>query len=943
MSTVASAGQPGSSSMGPAAGTGIAPQRGGHLHLTGIIAVWRRQLSSLLGNPLGYIFILAFVLATAASIYFFQSDKFYARNISDLGPLLPIMPWLLVVLLPALAMGAWATERDQGTEELLLTLPLSILDALLGKFLAVCSYFTIALLCSLSNVAALAVLGDPDAGLVVANYVGWWLAGMAFASLGLFASVIVSLPTIAFVLGMVLCGFAMLFASLGSWFDPFNRGVVPLGHVVVALAVIGGGLGASVLALASRRWRPGSGARVWAQVLSLAFGLILAVNVALIVGKFGAYADVSVEGQSSLSKTSLVLLKSIDEPVTITAYISKELPADMQLKAKEVEDKLSAVERASTRIKLKVKHPEDALDPAGSEATREFGMKTRQVLSDDAAGREQKDVFCGAAISCAGKTQVIEYFDPGLSVEYEVVRAVRAVVAGKKHVLGLAQTDLEMNGSFDFQSGGMVPEWEIVKEWKKQYEIRPVNLDSDVAADVEVLVVPQPSSLTQPQLEHLHDYIWNGRPTLLLEDPLPLMSQKAELIPSKPKKSPNQSPYGNMGNDDASAPKKGDIKPLWKALGLDYDENQMVWSDYIPSHQFRKLKQMPRAFVWIDRERVKGKDGETGASAGITSLLLPFAGSIGIAADKRPDLTVTPLIKGMAGYPWGMVSLQDVATFDYTGRMNLNPDPKIRSTGDQQNPPTYAVEITGTIAAAFPEPDPKSAPEAKAGESGPPAPERKPGVPSPKPVHVILVADSDFVSEIFFQLYRNQGGQFSDDDKRFLSNLRNVQFAGNVVDQLFNDKDYLDLRTRRPERRPLKRIEEEYRKTQDELRKATEQDEEDAEKQIARINLDFQRQMQKIEESEDDDAAKADKRATANEIGSRNVEIEISRVNQMREKNEAAAKSNQRQAIAGVERYVSALAIGIPSVLLALLVVIVWTKRLVGERSHVPAARKRVA
>jgi len=106
------------------------------------------------------------------------------------------MPWFLAVLLPALTMGAWASEREQGTEELLLTLPLSALDALLGKFLAVVSYFTIALVCSLSNVVVLAWLGNPDPGLMFANYFGWWLSGLAFAALGILASVLVSLPAI---------------------------------------------------------------------------------------------------------------------------------------------------------------------------------------------------------------------------------------------------------------------------------------------------------------------------------------------------------------------------------------------------------------------------------------------------------------------------------------------------------------------------------------------------------------------------------------------------------------------------------------------------------------------------------------------------------------------------------------------------------------------------
>jgi hypothetical protein len=191
-------------------------------HTSGIIAVWNRQVGSLLGNPLGYLFILAFVLIAGA--FLFLPDAFYSRNIADLGPLHGLMPWLLVVLLPALAMGSWSSERELGTEELLLTLPLSVADAVIGKFLAVATYFTIALLCSLSNVAVLMWLGNPDLGLVFANYLGWWLAGLAFAAVALIASVQVSLPAIAFVLGVIYCAIVASGAHALDWFDPFDRG-----------------------------------------------------------------------------------------------------------------------------------------------------------------------------------------------------------------------------------------------------------------------------------------------------------------------------------------------------------------------------------------------------------------------------------------------------------------------------------------------------------------------------------------------------------------------------------------------------------------------------------------------------------------------------------------------------------------------------------------------
>ena len=133
-------------------------------------------------------------------------------------------------------MGAWSSEREQGTEELLLTMPLSTFDAILGKYLAVATYFSIALLCSLvRDSIVLWWLGNFDGGLFLANYLGWWLLGLSFAAWGLLASVMVALPAIAFVLGVVFCSALMVGANGIDWLDPFNRGVVPLGGLVAPL------------------------------------------------------------------------------------------------------------------------------------------------------------------------------------------------------------------------------------------------------------------------------------------------------------------------------------------------------------------------------------------------------------------------------------------------------------------------------------------------------------------------------------------------------------------------------------------------------------------------------------------------------------------------------------------------------------------------------------
>ena len=903
-------------------------------------AVMRRQLWSLLGNPLGYVFILAFVLVSGATLFLFQGDRFFARNIADLSPLYGWMPGFLAVLLPALAMGSWASEREQGTEELLLTLPLSILDAVVAKWLAVVAYFTIALICSLSNVAVLAWLGTPDWGLIASNYAGWWFAGLVFSALGVLASVVVGLPAIAFVLGMVLSGIATWAATGVDWFDAFNRGVVPVGHVGAALAVVVAALGTAVFILASRRWRPSAKAQVWAQALSLVFGLLLLANVARLAGRLGVDADVTSEGLASISATGAGVLKDVTAPVAVTAFISAELPDELQAKGKEVADKLKALERVHPGlITVKILRPKDALDPAGALAGREFNLKPRKQIVDSVAGKEPQDVFLGAAVTSGGNTQLIDYFDPGLSVEYELIRAVKAVAVAKKKVLGIASTDLDINGGFDYQGGGMIPSWEIVNEWKKQYEIREVNLDSAVVPEVDALVVPQPSTLTQPQIENLHAYIWAGRPTLLLEDPMPYFSAaqgRSDLIPGQPKKGGNP-----MQGPDANGPAKGSIAALYRGLGLDFDLNQILWSDFNPSHEFRNV--IPPEFVWAFRDQQSIR--ESVATTGISSLLVPFPGQILEAKDKPASLTVKPLFTPTPKVTWGRNAITELTTQSpYGGGLQFK-EAKHLFSGERANPPAMAVEISGTMNAAYPVADPNAkAPEKKEGEAEAPAPEKKTGIPSPKPVNVIVIADVDFINNEFFNFYRNTSGRFNEDNLRFLLDLRNVQLAANAVDSLFADAAFLEMRTKRPEARPLKRLADQQLATRAVVRQAEQNAEAEAQSAIAAAQKTFNDELAKIDAREDiDDNAKAHEKASVQVREQRKLDLAMNQINEAKEAKLRDAKIEQRRAIDAYRDQVKRLAIGIPALVLALLVLAVFLRKVASETAHVPTARKRNA
>ncbi len=237
-------------------------------------AVCRRELLSYFATPVAYVFIVMFLVL--ASTFTFYLGNFYERGQADLAPFFTFHPWLYLFLVPALSMRLWAEERKSGSIELLVTLPLELWEAVLGKFLAAWAFTLLALALTFPIWVTVNYLGAPDNGAILAAYIGSGLMAGGFLAVGSCISATTKNQVIAFILSVVACfllllaGFPLVLDVFSGWapqalvdavaslsflthFQSISRGVIDFRDLVYFALLIAACLYANTIVLAIKR------------------------------------------------------------------------------------------------------------------------------------------------------------------------------------------------------------------------------------------------------------------------------------------------------------------------------------------------------------------------------------------------------------------------------------------------------------------------------------------------------------------------------------------------------------------------------------------------------------------------------------------------------------------------------------------------------------------
>lgn len=844
-----------------------------------VLAVFKRNVQSYFSGVLGYLFIVVFVVAGAFAAF---NQQFFANNQANLDQLSLWYPLLLLFIIPAITMGVWADEKKLGTDELLFTLPASDLEVLLGKFLAVLAVYTIALLFSVTHIFVLSSIGNPDMGLMFTTYFGYWLAGASLLSAGMFASALTSSTTVAFVLGTVICAIPVFIGqvapssnliqslSLVEQFQDFNTGVLPLASVLYFISLAIMMLYLNRVLITRRHWssheQNSMGLQYLVRTISLA---VILISVNAIVSYGSSRIDMTSERVYSLSQTTKDLISKIDDknPVTIEAFISPEVSREYVPIRKRLIGLLREYDQLGGK-RLQVRFVDVEPFSKEEEEARLLDISPQRVQTERGGRAYVETIFMGAVVKSATDEVVIPFFNVGTPIEYELTRSIRTVSKDDRLTVGILNTDASIFGGLDMSMGGNQPPWLIVSELKKQYRVEQVSPDSPISdTDYDVLLAVLPSSLTEPQLKNLVDYVKKGKPTLICDDPLPVFGggRGIQMAPRMPKPSPG----GMMGmRQPPPTPKayEGRLTPLMNLLEIAWDNGEVVFDYFNPHPEFAEVVRPELIFISPKSGTKSAFSLDSNITSGLQEMLTFFPGSIRPRKDR--DLNFEPLLR--TGPNSGLLAWGEI-TSPFFNSVRIVQDP-VRVIDEHAH--VLAAHITSTSKSKV------------------------------KDLNVIFVADADLISDELFNIRERQA---------FGLKIDNVTFLLNCVDQLAGDDSYISLRKRRQKHRTLTLVERETSVFIKERNAEREKANEVADAKLEEARDRLKEQREKIEKDPSMDSREKQIRLRmAEENESRRLEVDEAKIEREKQQQVEKIKAQTERQIREIENRIRWYAILVP-------------------------------
>ena len=742
-----------------------------------IKAVFKREFKAYFDSPVAYVFLTGFLVLVG--FLTFAVTFFYERRQADLGPFFFWHPWVYLLLVPAATMGLWADERRNGTAEMLLTLPMTVTEALVGKFLAAWAFLGIALAATCPIVFTAGYLGSPDWGVVVTGYLGSFLMAGAAAAVGVFASTLSRSSVVGFVVSLamllvlMIIGFDPVIGAVAGWgvptaitdavagcsllthFESVRRGVVDLADVGYYFGVI-------VLMIAAAKTVTDGRRGASRGVLSLVVLAVIVVAADVILANLPLRRDLTAERLYTLSDGSKAVLGKLDKDVTFKYYVSSsaaDMPMALKTYAAQVENLMKEYVRASGgRLELEQYDPKP--DSDAEEWAQRYGIEPQTVNPFGSP------VYFGVTAVCDDREETLGVLSPKTqtTLEYDLTRLVTRVAWPERPVVGvMTSLDGVLGGQMNpymMQMGQRPPQgWAAFSELAKDYDVRAVATDSEkIDDDVKTLVLLHAKELSDKTLYAIDQFVLRGGRLVACVDPFSIK----DMLASREKQNPMM---GGMGGDGPST-----LGKLFDTWGVRFEPGRLV-CDLAASTKLGNgqggAEDNP-AFLSLGERNFDAGDLLV---RGLSNVMFPFAGALAFEK-KESEIVFTPVITTSADHS----CLVDKTTMQFGGGLkDMVPEGGSR---------VLAARLAGTFKTAYPKGPDGTNDVSKALAEGAGT--------------VLVFADSDFLADDFcVRMMRTPFGSIP----QLIND--NLTLFSNVIEQFAGREELIGVRSRGAADRPF--------------------------------------------------------------------------------------------------------------------------------------------
>lgn len=735
--------------------------------MNAFLALVRREWRAYWRTPLALVYVVIF-LVLSNSFVFYLGDLFEAGQAS-MQPYFRLLPWVCLLLVPALSMRAWSEEFRSGTIELLDALPVPLWQTVLAKFAASWGVALSGLLLSFPLWLSLAWLGNPDHGVIVLGYVGAAAMLAAMLGVGLCLSALSQNQLVVYILSALLlllyllAGYPLalnpirelfpqptvdLIASLSmlSHLQAVTRGVLDLRDLLYFAVTAAFWLGINVLLLQARK----GGMPLWKRAALLASAALvsalcyLALSFAVQKLLPPMRLDLTENRLFSLSQGSRRIIASIQTPVTLTLHYSeKEARPYPQFRqyAERVAEKIGEyAAQSGGRIRFESVDPE----PYSVAEDRAIGKGILAIPLEDGSG----PLYFGLTADAGDRSQSIGFIKPEAEqhLEYELSKLIQSVQRQKRPKVVLV-SDLPVSGQGNPLQGGSSPAWVVYRQLAERYQLSHLSPQGlRIPEDTDVLWVMHPRQWPAETLARIRDFVEAGGHAVLLLDPdvesVPTFQTGAYLP-------------GNLylGSD------AGGLLRRW---GIGFDSGQVVldskyaWLMQLDENQFPKRNP---GLISLPAEAMNPRDPVT---ADLDRIVLSGAGALSVLDDS--PLRIEPLLQSSD-------SARLIAADAYR-QAAADPERLLNRFVPAQEPFVLAARFSSADTAAD-----------------------RPGI------NLIVIADTDFLSDRLWVVESNLFGQ-----PVFSAQASNGDFFFNAIDQMSGSDDLISIRSRGSVSRPFEKV-----------------------------------------------------------------------------------------------------------------------------------------